>query len=140
MAVADIFEGTLIVANPGTTVIINVVVNSYPCPTVTWTLDQSNTILNDSDYSVGNPCSDEDDSTFTFTLTIATLALNTSGHYSATFDNLGFSNSLPAIFVSIPGNIVIAWALTMLTTKTHCLTMWLLLQSVLVNEPFKPCM
>lgn len=108
-------DGLLINANPGTSVIIIAVVNADPCPTVQWSFAESN-ILNDSDYTVSNPCisslpnnfcdvDNEAACMYRFTLTITALTLNQSGTYSAVFSNQYGSISLPNLVVTVPGNV-----------------------------------
>ena len=84
------------VIDPGTRFVITAVVESSSCPSagscdscpsVQWTLDEVNTT--GMGYTVSDPCSggmaSSDNSPFTFTLTVASFAVETSGHYSVAF-------------------------------------------------------
>lgn len=100
----------LIVEAPGSTnLIINVTVTSElfnlstidPCPTVQWTF-RGDIIENNSDFVISDPCSDGSSSSpYTFTLTITTPTIETSGEYSAMFTVLTTSMTLH-IIVTVP--------------------------------------
>ena len=103
MAVADRNDGTLIVANPLSEVIVNVSLIAEPCPGVIWSLNGS-TIFNNTRYTISDPCGvGAQTFFFTFTLAIARISLNTSGQYSAVFTNAAGSTSLPSLIVAVPG-------------------------------------
>ncbi len=99
----DRLEGTVIVpGNNFLNFVVEVVVNSDPCPpTVFWTFKGSNITGGDM-YTFNDPCSVNGLPPYTFTLTIASLTASTSGRYSATFANLAGSVSLPGLLISIP--------------------------------------
>lgn len=103
LAMADRVDGTLINADPGTTIVITVVVHSDPCPIVEWSFAGS-ILLNDSNYTVSNPCG-VGNLISTFTLTIDYLVSNNSGLYSAIFSNMGGSANLPSLLVTVPGKL-----------------------------------
>lgn len=104
LAVVDRLADSLIVADQGTEdVVITIVVNSDPCPSVEWSFAGSE-LLGDSNYSLSaSPC--DGAPPFTFSLTIATLTPDNSGQYSAAFNNgLGGITLLPGLVVTVPGN------------------------------------
>lgn len=114
MAVSDRSEGTVILVEPPATtnVTVTAVVNSDPCPTVQWSFNGTDISNGSPDYfidaCVGNPSSPH-----TFTLTIANLTLNTSGRYSAIFNNLGGETKLPGLYVTVPGKLHLIWLHTL---------------------------
>ncbi len=99
----DRLEGTVIVPeNDFLNFVVEVVVNSDPCPhTVFWTFHGSNITGGDM-YTFNDPCAVDGLPSHIFTLTIANLTTATSGRYSATFANLAGSVSLPGLLISIP--------------------------------------
>ncbi len=102
LAVDDRADGTLILVNPGNTVVITVVANSNPCATVEWSFAGS-LLSSDQQYTVSDPCGAKGSSN-TFTLTIHTLTAVNSGRYSAIFSNPGGNTPLPRLVVTVPGN------------------------------------
>ena len=103
MAVADRNDGTLIVVNPLSNVIVNVSLNADPCPGVVWSLNGS-TIFSNKRYTISDPCSAGAQAfSFTFTLTIAGITFNTSGQYSAVFTNTAGSTQHLSLVVTVPG-------------------------------------
>ena len=97
-------EGTVIVAAPGTlNVTVFVEVTSDPCPTVQWSINDTDISVDSPDYFINNPCGDGSSSPYTFTITIANLTSATSGQYSAVFRNLADSTTLPGLYVTVPG-------------------------------------
>lgn len=95
--------GNLIVGNPQTVNLnITAVLMSDSCPSVQWAIDGI-IIINGTNYTVTDSCwSSSITSSYTFTLTIANLTIETSGIYSAVFSYFTASASL-RVFVTIPG-------------------------------------
>lgn len=100
-ATADLLDGTILVANPGSANVnfTVVVVKSDPCPTVEWRFAGSS--LSGTDYSFNNPCIIVNQ-TYSFYLIVASLTANSSGHYSAMFYNQGGSTTI-GFTITVPG-------------------------------------
>ena len=103
-AVEDRREGILFVQELDTPIVITVMVDSDPCPTVQWRIN-GNDIESDDIYRISDPCINDPNSIspYEFTLTIANLTSNTSGRYSAVFTHFSGSTTLSDFLVTFPG-------------------------------------
>ena len=97
--------GSLLVSPINSTnLTLTAVVDSDPCPSVLWMFNGTDISADNLTYSFDDPCSLDSSSPFTFNLTISTLNDQTSGFYSALFDNeFSALTILPDFFVTVPG-------------------------------------
>ncbi len=96
--------GTLYVDGFGSMVTVPVIVEADPCPSVQWSFKGSN-IANGDNYTITNPCVANAESPFTFMLTVTNLTSETSGAYSAIFNNLAGDGMLPDLYITLEGTI-----------------------------------
>ncbi len=96
--------GTLYVGGLGSMVTVPVIVEAGPCPSVQWSFKGSN-IANGDNYTITNPCVANAESPFTFMLTVTNLTNETSGAYSAIFNNLAGDGMLPDLYITLEGTI-----------------------------------
>ena len=96
--------GTLYVGGLGSMVTVPVIVEADPCPSVQWSFKGSN-IANGDNYTITNPCVANAESPFTFMLTVTNLTSETSGAYSAIFNNLAGDGMLPDLYITLEGTI-----------------------------------
>lgn len=103
-AISDRHDGTVIIADRGSDVVVQVLVSSdRACPEAVWAyngLELSNT----SNYLVSNPC-DILKTSYVFTLTIFDITSEKSGKYSAEFSNTGGVSVLPSLLVTVPSTL-----------------------------------
>ena len=102
-ALRDRQVGALIVRDPESMVEVSVTVEGDPCPAAfQWSFNGTN--INDEDvYRITNPCTADASSPFTYMLTIRNLTAARSGVYSATFENLDGMDTLPGLYITVPG-------------------------------------
>ena len=116
MATSDYMVGYYIVASlNASNVTVTVDVTSDPCPTVQWSINGTNISDDSPDYSSINgtniddyyiyndPCQNgSSSSSYSFTITIASLTPATSGSYSAVFSH-PFGSTFLHMVITIPG-------------------------------------
>ena len=116
-AEADRQEGNIIVQPIGTlNQVINVVVESDPCPKMLWTFTRSSgttmNVTSGSQFTLNDPCMDDTESSpYNFTLTIANLTEATSGQYSVAFTVLSTVVRLERLLVTVPSKSVFSVSL-----------------------------
>ncbi len=110
-AVKDRFKGTLLVFpfnSRDVTVFVEVL--SRPCPSVQWQFNGINVSMEHPLFSFNNPCNNKANfSPYEFNFTISNLFLESSGNYSALFNNDGFSRvqRLPQLYITVPGKFIL---------------------------------